>query len=913
VEKSELAQTPVLAEPQQPPTASRNNNNNDGLEVLETREWLDSLDYVLATGGPERAGRLLQQLQLHARRAAGVNLPFTATTPYQNTITVRQQAPFPGSQEMERRIKSLVRWNAMAMVVRANKLESGIGGHISTFASAATLYEVAFNHFLHARTENGDRDIVYFQGHAAPGMYSRAFLEGRLPKEKLENFRRELKPGGGLSSYPHPWLMPDFWEFPTVSMGLGPIQSIYHARFIKYLENRGLKTSTGGKVWAFLGDGEMDEPESLGSITLASREKLDNLIWVINCNLQRLDGPVRGNGKIIQELEAIFRGAGWNVIKVIWGSDWDSLISNDRDGLLVRRLGEITDGQYQKFFVESGAYFRQNLFGTDPRLLRMVEHLSDEQMSRMRLGGHDPIKVHAAYKSAVEHKGAPTVILAKTIKGYGLGEAGEGKNITHQQKKLNEDELRMFRSRFGIPIPDEDLHDAPFYRPSDDSAEIRYMQERRKQLGGYMPARKVRSQPIKPVNESHFEEFYKGTEGREVSTTMVFVRLLAKLLRDPEIGKLIVPIIPDEARTFGMEALFRQVGIYSSVGQLYEPVDMDTLLYYKEAKDGQILEEGITEAGSISSFIAAGTSYSNHGINTIPFFIYYSMFGFQRIGDLIWAAADMRVRGFLLGGTAGRTTLAGEGLQHQDGHSHVLALSVPNLLAYDPAFAFEIGVIIQDGIRRMYVNQESIFYYLTVGNEPLPMPAMPDGDAVREGILKGMYLFKSSQKKDAQLKAQLFGSGAIMFEVLKAQELLEKYGVAADVWSVTSYKELYRDANDCERWNMLHPADTPKVPFVMQQLKNTQGVLVAASDYMKILPESISQWMPRPLVSLGTDGFGRSEGRASLRDFFEVDAKHIVLATLHALAREKKIESKTVSQAIKELGVNPEKANPAIS
>jgi pyruvate dehydrogenase E1 component len=913
VEKSELAQTPVLAEPQQPPTASRNNNNNDGLEVLETREWLDSLDYVLATGGPERAGRLLQQLQLHARRAAGVNLPFTATTPYQNTITVRQQAPFPGSQEMERRIKSLVRWNAMAMVVRANKLESGIGGHISTFASAATLYEVAFNHFLHARTENGDRDIVYFQGHAAPGMYSRAFLEGRLPKEKLENFRRELKPGGGLSSYPHPWLMPDFWEFPTVSMGLGPIQSIYHARFIKYLENRGLKTSTGGKVWAFLGDGEMDEPESLGSITLASREKLDNLIWVINCNLQRLDGPVRGNGKIIQELEAIFRGAGWNVIKVIWGSDWDSLISNDRDGLLVRRLGEITDGQYQKFFVESGAYFRQNLFGTDPRLLRMVEHLSDEQMSRMRLGGHDPIKVHAAYKSAVEHKGAPTVILAKTIKGYGLGEAGEGKNITHQQKKLNEDELRMFRSRFGIPIPDEDLHDAPFYRPSDDSAEIRYMQERRKQLGGYMPARKVRSQPIKPVNESHFEEFYKGTEGREVSTTMVFVRLLAKLLRDPEIGKLIVPIIPDEARTFGMEALFRQVGIYSSVGQLYEPVDMDTLLYYKEAKDGQILEEGITEAGSISSFIAAGTSYSNHGINTIPFFIYYSMFGFQRIGDLIWAAADMRVRGFLLGGTAGRTTLAGEGLQHQDGHSHVLALSVPNLLAYDPAFAFEIGVIIQDGIRRMYVNQESIFYYLTVGNEPLPMPAMPDGDAVREGILKGMYLFKSSQKKDAQLKAQLFGSGAIMFEVLKAQELLEKYGVAADVWSVTSYKELYRDANDSERWNMLHPADTPKVPFVMQQLKNTQGVLVAASDYMKILPESISQWMPRPLVSLGTDGFGRSEGRASLRDFFEVDAKHIVLATLHALAREKKIESKTVSQAIKELGVNPEKANPAIS
>src|SRR5438105_2205166 len=887
----------------------------DGLEVLETREWLDSLDYVLYKGGPDRAGRLLQQLSLHARRQAGVNLPFTATTPYQNTIASRQQPPFPGSQEMERRIKSLVRWNALAMVVRANKMQEGIGGHISTFASSATLYEVAFNHFLHAQTENGDRDIVYFQGHAAPGMYSRAYLEGRIPKEKLQNFRRELKAGGGLSSYPHPWLMPDFWEFPTVSMGLGPIQAIYHARFIKYLENRGLKQTTGGRVWAFLGDGEMDEPESLGSITLASRERLDNLIFVVNCNLQRLDGPVRGNGKIIQELEAIFRGAGWNVIKVVWGSDWDSLITNDRDGILVRRLGEITDGQYQKYFVESGAYFRQNLFGTDPRLLKMVEHLSDEQLSRMRLGGHDPIKVHAAYKAAVEHKGSPTIILAKTIKGYGLGEAGEGKNITHQQKKLNEEELRMFRSRFGIPIPDEELHEAPFYRPADDSPEIRYLQERRKQLGGgYLPERKVRAKPIQPPAESHFEEFYKGTEGREVSTTMVFVRLLSKLLRDPEIGKLIVPIIPDEARTFGMEALFRQVGIYSSVGQLYEPVDMDTLLYYKEAKDGQILEEGITEAGSMCSFIAAGTAYATHGINTIPFFIYYSMFGFQRIGDLIWAAADMRTRGFLLGGTAGRTTLAGEGLQHQDGHSHVLALPVPNLLAYDPAFAFEIAVILQDGIRRMYVNGESIFYYLTVGNEPLPMPAMPDGADVRSGILNGMYLFKPSQKKDAKLRAQLFGSGAIMFEVLKAQEILEsKYGVASDVWSVTSYKQLYRNGNDCERWNMLHPGEKPQVPYVTERLQGTNGVLVAASDYMKVLPESLAQWMPRPLVALGTDGFGRSEGRSSLRDFFEVDAKHIVLATLHALARAKKIESKVVNQAIKELGINPEKANPAVS
>jgi len=886
----------------------------DGLEVLETREWIDSLDYVLSKGGPDRAGRLLQQLSLHARRQAGVNLPFTATTPYQNTIPSRQQPPFPGSQEMERRIKSLVRWHALAMVVRANKIQEGIGGHISTYASAATLYEVAFNHFLRAQTDGGDRDIVYFQGHAAPGMYARAYLEGRIPSQKLENFRRELKLGGGLSSYPHPWLMPDFWEFPTVSMGLGPIQAIYQARFTRYLENRGLKKSTGGKVWAFIGDGEMDEPEALGSITLASRERLDNLIFVVNCNLQRLDGPVRGNGKIIQELEAIFRGAGWNVIKVIWGGDWDMLIQNDRDGLLVRRMGEITDGQYQKYFVESGAYFRQNFFGTDPRLLKMVEHLSDEQLARMRLGGHDPIKVHAAYKAAVEHKGAPTIILAKTIKGYGLGEAGEGKNITHQQKKLNEDELRTFRSRFGIPIPDEELHDAPFYRPADDSPEGKYLQACRKQLGGYLPERKIRSKPIAQVSDAAFEEFHKGTEGREVSTTMVFVRLLGKLLRDPDIGKLIVPIIPDEARTFGMEALFRQVGIYSSVGQLYEPVDMDTLLYYKEAKDGQILEEGITEAGSVCSFIAAGTAYANHGINTIPFFIYYSMFGFQRIGDLIWAAADMRTRGFLLGGTAGRTTLAGEGLQHQDGHSHVLALSVPNLLAYDPAFAYELAIIIQDGIKRMYVDQESIFYYLTVTNEPVPMPEMPQGKEIREGILKGMYRFKVSEKKDAKQRAQLFGSGTIMYEVLKAQGILEeKYNVAADVWSVTSYKQLYRDGNDCERWNMLHPGGAPRVPFVTQCLQDAPGVLVAASDYMKVLPEAISRWMPRPVVALGTDGFGRSENRASLRDFFEVDAKHIVFATLNALAREGKLKIEVVQHAIKDLGINPEKPNPASS
>jgi len=885
-----------------------------GLEVLETREWLDSLDYVLSHGGPERAGRLLQQLQLHARREAGLNLPFSATTPYQNTIPSRQQPPFPGSQEMERRIKSLVRWNALAMVVRANKEEEGIGGHISTYASAATLYEVAFNHFLRAQTPEGDHDVVYFQGHAAPGIYARAFLEGRISAEMLEKFRRELKPGGGLASYPHPWLMPNFWEFPTVSMGLGPIQGIYHARFIKYLENRGLKAPGSGKVWVFMGDGETDEPESLGAITLASRERLDNLIFVVNCNLQRLDGPVRGNGKIIQELEAIFRGSGWNVIKVIWGSDWDTLIQNDRDGLLVRRMGEITDGQYQKYFVESGAYFRQNLFGTDPRLLKMVEHLSDEQLARLRLGGHDPIKVYTAFKAAVDHIGSPSVILAKTIKGYGMGESGEGRNITHQQKKLNEDEMRMFRSRFGVPVSDADVHEAGFYRPPEDSAESKYLQARRRELGGYIPERKVRAQPLQPVNPAPFEEFYQGTNGRKVATTMAFVRLLGKLLHDKEIGKLIVPIIPDEARTFGMEALFRQVGIYSSVGQLYQPVDMDTVLYYKEAKDGQILEEGITEAGAMCSFISAGTAYANHGINTIPFYIYYSMFGFQRIGDLIWAAGDMRCRGFLVGGTAGRTTLAGEGLQHQDGHSHVLALPLPNLLAYDPAFAYEIAVVVQDGIDRMYVKQEPVFYYLTVTNEPLPQPPMPPGEHIREGILKGMYRFRESQKKDAKLRAQLLGSGTIMYEVLKAQEILEKqYGVAAEVWSVTSYKQLYRDGNDCDRWNFLHPGEPARVPYVTACLKDTQGVIVAASDYMKVLPESVGKWIPRGFTALGTDGFGRSENRAALRDFFEVDAKFIVLATLSALANDKQLPLEVVRKAIADLGVKVDKPNPAVS
>ena len=883
------------------------------LNALETREWLDSLDYVLQSGGPAKVARLLRELTIHARQN-GVKLPFTANTPYINTIPPDEQAMMPGSPDIERRIKSLVRWNAAAMVVRANKADEGIGGHISTFASAATLYEVAFNHFFRGRGDGdeADGDVIFFQGHAAPGIYARAYLEGRIDESHLENFRRETRPGGGLSSYPHPWLMPDFWEYPTVSMGLGPIMAIYQARFMRYLEDRGLKQKSSAKVWAFLGDGETDEPEALGAITLPAREKLDNLIFVINCNLQRLDGPVRGNGQIIQELEAAFRGAGWNVIKVLWGREWDPLLAKDRDGLLVNRMGEIVDGQYQKYAVESGAYVREHFWGADPRLLEMVKHLSDDQLKKMTLGGHDPIKVYNAYKAAVEHKGVPTVVLARTIKGYGLGEAGEGKNITHQQKKMNEDELRAFRTRFNIPVGDNEVAHTPFYRPPDDSAEMKYLRERRKALGGYLPSRTVRSEPLTSLPTELFEEFYKGTEGRKASTTMVFVRLLSKMLRDKEIGRLVVPIVPDEARTFGMEALFRQVGIYSHVGQVYEPVDMDTLLYYKEASDGQILEEGITEAGSMSSFIAAGTAYATHGVNTIPFFIYYSMFGFQRIGDLIWAAGDSRTRGFMLGGTSGRTTLAGEGLQHQDGQTHLFAMAYPNCLAYDPAFAYEIAVIIQDGIRRMYVDQESIFYYLTVMNEQYAMPAMPDGS--HDGILKGLYRFRATSTPDAPLRAQLFGSGAILPEVIRAQEVLEsKYNVGADVWSVTSYSELYREGHAAERWNMLHPAETPKVPYVTQCLAAAPGVFIAASDYVKALPDSIDRWLPRPLTTLGTDGFGRSDNRAGLREFFEVDYRYVIVATLAALAREGTIEPSIVEAAIKAHNVNPEKVNPAVS
>ena len=879
------------------------------LEALEQREWLESLDYVIQQGDRGRVQRLLERLRDHAR-VAGAGLPFTAVTPYVNSIRAEDQSPFPGSQEIERRIKSLVRWNAMAMVVRANRASDGIGGHISTYASAATLYEVGFNHFFRGK-DDGSGDQIYFQGHASPGIYARAFLEGRLSVEKLTNFRQELEKGGGLSSYPHPWLMPDFWEFPTVSMGLGPIMSIYQARFNRYLEDRGLKKPSNTKVWAFLGDGETDEPETLGAIGLAAREKLDNLIFVINCNLQRLDGPVRGNGQIIQELEAIFRGTGWNVIKVLWGSDWDTLLANDHGDLLAKRMGEIVDGQYQKYAVEGGAYFREHFFGADPRLLELVKHHSDEQLTRLRLGGHDPLKVYNAFKSAVEHKGQPTVVLARTIKGYGLGEAGEGKNITHQQKKMNESDLRTFRTRFAIPISDEEIADAPFYRPPDNSPELEYLRERRKALGGFVPTRKVRVEPLKAPLEGLFDEFLKGTEGRKASTTMVFVRILSKLLRDKDIGDLIVPIVPDEARTFGMESLFRAVGIYSHVGQKYEPVDMDTLLYYKEAQDGQILEEGITEAGSMSSFIAAGSAYASHGVNTIPFFIYYSMFGFQRVGDLIWAAGDSRVRGFLLGGTAGRTTLAGEGLQHQDGHTHVISSSVPNCISYDPAFAYELAIIIEDGIRRMYREQESVFYYLTVMNEQYAMPAMPEG--VRDGVLKGLYRFKPAENGGAKFKAQLLGSGAIMNEVLGAQKLLEKYSVAADVWSVTSYQELYRDGHACDRWNMLHPGEQPKIPHVAQCLKDAPGVIVAASDYLKILPDSIARWLPRRVRSLGTDGFGRSDDRAGLREFFEVDARFVALATLAELAQDGKVDNKVVSQAVKDLGIDAEKANPAKS
>jgi len=880
------------------------------LEALENGEWLQSLADVHRTGGPERVKSLLEKLLLAANKYGIVIRP-PSSTPYLNTISAEDTPPYPGRRELEHRIKSWIRWNAMTMVVRANRELSGIGGHISTYASAATLWEVAFNHFWRAKNDERDGDIIYFQGHAAPGVYARAYLEGRLSPFDLENFRQELHPDGGLPSYPHPRLMPNFWQLPTVSMGLSPIMAIYQARFNRYLENRGLKKPSDRKVWALLGDGEMDEPESLGAISLAGREKLDNLIFVINCNLQRLDGPVRGNAKIIQELETVFTGAGWNVIKVIWGSGWDPLLEKDKDGLLVKRMEEVPDGQFQKYAVAGGAFIRKDFFGKYPQLLELVKNYSDEQLEKLQRGGHDPVKVYAAFKAAVEHKGSPSVVLAQTIKGYGLGEAGEGRNITHQQKKLNEDELLEFRSRFGIPIADGEVQEAPFYRPlAEDNKEIQYLHQQRQKLGGYVPSRTVNVEPLQTPSQDLFEEFYKGSEDRKVATTMVMVRMLSKLLADKQIGKFIVPIVPDEARTFGMESLFRQFGIYSSIGQLYEPVDKESLLFYNEKIDGSILEEGITEAGSMSSFIAAGTAYATHSLNMIPFYLFYSIFGCQRMLDLIWAAGDCMAKGFLIGGISGRTTLAGEGLQHADGQSHHIYMSVPNLKCYDPAYAYELAVIIREGLYRMYEKQEDVFYYVTMMNEFYEMPPMPDG--VREGILKGLYRFKASTlNKPAQVN--LLGSGTILNQTIAAQQLLEsKYQIPADVYSVTSYKELYENCTATERHNMLHPAEEPKLSYLQQTFAESGTVFVAATDYIKTLPLTIAKWLPGKLIALGTDGFGRSDTREALRDYFEVDSRHITLAALNALAAEGKIDSKIPAKAIEDLEIDPDKQNPAL-
>ncbi len=877
------------------------------LNPRETSEWTEALAQILDQEGPDRAAFLLERLTEQAR-GAGVGLPIHLNTPYVNTISPEDEVPYPGDRAMERRIKSLTRWNAMAMVVRQNKYDPGIGGHISTYASLATLLEVGFHHFFRASYGDQPGDLIYFQGHASPGIYARAYLEGRLTEQHLRNFRHELRDTPGLSSYPHPWLMPDFWRFPTVSMGLGPINSIYQARFMRYLENRGMIPVTPRKIWAFLGDGEMDEPESMGSLTLGSREKLDNLIFVINCNLQRLDGPVRGNGKVIQELEAAFRGAGWYVIKVLWGEDWDPLLARDHNGLLQKRLVEVVDGEWQTYVTKDGAYFRKNFFGKYPELLDLVAHLSDEQLSHLRRGGHDPKKVYNAYQAAVQNTGSPTLILAQTIKGYGLGEAGEGRNITHQQKKLNEAEIANFRSRFEIPIPDEAARNASFYRPPDDSPEMAYLHERRRILGGYMPYRTTPASQVETPALESLAESLTGSQGREVSTTMAFVRILTLLLKNPAIGKRVVPIVPDEARTFGMESLFRQFGIYASKGQLYKPHDAEMFLYYKESKDGQILEEGITEAGSMASFTAAGTAYTNYVTEMIPFFIYYSMFGFQRVGDLIWAFADARGKGFLMGGTAGRTTLAGEGLQHQDGHSLVLASTVPTCAAYDPAYAYEIAVIVQDGIRRMYQEHENRFYYLTLYNENYPMPPMPDG--VTEGILRGIYRYKVAAEGPANV--QLFGSGPILNEALRAQSILaDKYRVHADVWSVTSYNELRRDALAAERWNRLHPGEPARQPYIQQALGGAAGPIVAATDYMKIVADQVAPWLPGRMETLGTDGFGRSDNREYLRRHFEINAESIAAAALSRLARDGQFPVERARAAFGELGVNTEKIDAA--
>lgn len=872
---------------------------------IEIQEWIESLQAVIQTQGKERASEILNQVIGSAHEVPNLDV---IRTPYVNTISVQDQLAYPGDLEIEQKIENIVRWNAMAMVVRANKAEDGIGGHISTFASSASLYEVCFNHFFRGKEGRNAGDMVYFQGHASPGMYARAFVEGRLSEQQLINFRQELKKTPGLSSYPHPYLMPSFWEFPTVSMGLGPITSIYQARFNRYLENRGMIEAGQSRVWAFLGDGEVDEPESLGALSIASREKLDNLTFVVNCNLQRLDGPVRGNGKIIQELEGIFRGAGWNVVKVIWGSPWDELFANDPSGELIKRLEEVVDGDYQKYIVSNGAYIREKLFGKSQHLTHLVSHLTDEQIEDLPRGGHDKIKIFNGLHQAVNTQGQPSVVLVKSVKGYGLGASGAGQNSTHQKKKLDDDIVRHLRDTLGIPIADQDLEKIPFYRPDAQSAEMQYLMQHRKNLHGPVPSRRTKYVSLTTPKQDLYEEFREGTKDREVSTTMAFVRILSKLIKDKNIGKNVVPIVPDESRTFGMEVFFGQIGIYNPLGQNYEPVDSGSLLYYKESKTGQYLQEGINEAGAMSSFIAAGTSHATNNLPMIPFFIYYSMFGLQRVGDLVWAAADQGCRGFMLGATSGRTTLSGEGLQHQDGNSHLLAYPVPNLVAYDPAFAFELAIIIKNGVTDMYEKNKNVFYYITLGNEnyvQLPQPA----HVKDEDVLSGMYLFQKSTTRSDK-KANLFGSGAILNEALKAAKTLEtQYQVSTNVWSITSYKELHQNAMDVERWNILHPEEM-KESTIENRLKNEAGVFVCASDYTKALPNSIGKWFPKKMIALGTDGFGRSAGRADLRSFFEVDANAIVLNVLSELNREEKINTTSLEKAMRDLQINAEKVNP---
>ena len=871
----------------------------------ETQEWLASLSSVIEAEGTERAHFFIEAMIDQARRS-GSNLPYNATTSYVNTIPTHLQQRHPGNPDMERRIRALIRWNAVMTVLRANEKSPGIGGHIASFQSAATLYDVGFNHFFRAANENFGGDLVYFQGHSSPGIYARAFLEGRMNEDQLNNFRMESG-GQGLSSYPHHWLMPDFWQFPTVSMGLGPIMGIYQARYLKYLHNRGIADTSDRKVWVFCGDGEMDEPESQGAISLAAREKLDNLVFVINCNLQRLDGPVRGNGKIIQELESNFRGSGWNVLKVIWGSYWDPLLAMDKDGMLKKRMEECVDGEYQNFKAKGGAYTREHFFGKYPELREMVSAMSDNDIWRLNRGGHDPHKVYAAYAAAASHKGQPSIVLAKTVKGYGMGDAGEGQNITHQQKSMDIESLKAFRTRFDLPVSDKEVESLSFYKPPNDSPEIKYMMERRKELGGFLPARRRKTTSLKIPALSAFSNVTTSSGEREISTTMAFVRILSTLVRDKELGKYIVPIVPDEARTFGMEGMFRQLGIYSSVGQLYEPQDSDQVMFYKEQKDGQILEEGINEAGSFSSWIAAATSYSHSDIQTIPFYIFYSMFGFQIIGDLAWAAGDSRCRGFLLGATAGRTTLNGEGLQHEDGHSHLLAATIPNCVAYDPCFAYELAVIIQNGLERMIQNQEDVYYYITVMNENYTHPELPKG--VEQGIIDGIYPYKKSNIKGP--KVQLMGSGVILREVIEAANMLEKdFNVAADIFSVTSFNELRKNALDAERWNRLNPAKDKKSSHIENAITDKDAPIIASTDYMKSFPEQVARFLPNPFIALGTDGYGRSDSREALRSFFEVDRRYIVITALTALVDMKKLDASILIKAIKDFKLDGDKPNP---